>query len=199
MFHKTLKTSLHRLTGRCKDVFRFYETEPRHFQRSGEKSEQLKETCGSPGWVLDNPPVVYVFIDITSDLLLVSASPAVCIGYGVNMRMGVEPAWLLGIGLSEGNLGTVSNLQWLTFGDGRQPTLKLESKDNGNAWEFKFMFRYSSNTMNIMLQTYAKNRPVSITLMMMMMISQFNSTSTPKGSYSAKTGVNYPMSLNRIH
>ncbi len=26
------------------------------------------------------------------------------------------------------------------------------------------------------------------------MISQFNGTSTPKGSYSAKTGVNYPVS-----
>ncbi len=33
----------------------------------------------------------------------------------------------------------------------------------------------------------------------MMMISKFNGTSTPKGSYSANTGVNYPMSLNRVH
>ena len=29
LFHKTLKTSLHRLTGLCKDVFMFDETEPR--------------------------------------------------------------------------------------------------------------------------------------------------------------------------
>ncbi len=36
-------------------------------------------------------------------------------------------------------------------------------------------------------------------MMMMMMISKFNGTSTPIGSYSAKTGVNYPMSLNRVH
>ncbi len=28
LFHKTLKTSLHRLTGLYKDVFMFYETEP---------------------------------------------------------------------------------------------------------------------------------------------------------------------------
>ncbi len=28
LFHKTLKTSLHRLTGLCKDIFMFYETEP---------------------------------------------------------------------------------------------------------------------------------------------------------------------------
>ncbi len=28
LFHKTLKTSLRRLTGLCKDVFMFYETEP---------------------------------------------------------------------------------------------------------------------------------------------------------------------------
>ncbi len=33
---------------------------------------------------------------------------------------------------------------------------------------------------------------------LMMMISQFNSTSTPKGSYSVKTGVNCPMSLNSL-
>ncbi len=32
-----------------------------------------------------------------------------------------------------------------------------------------------------------------ILFMMMMMISQFNGTSTPKGSYSAKAGVNYPI------
>ena len=31
------------------------------------------------------------------------------------------------------------------------------------------------------------------------MISKFNGTSTPKGSSSAKTGVNYPMSPNRVH
>ncbi len=31
------------------------------------------------------------------------------------------------------------------------------------------------------------------------LISKFNGTSTPKGSYSAKTGVNCPMSLNRVH
>ncbi len=30
-------------------------------------------------------------------------------------------------------------------------------------------------------------------------ISKFNGTSTPKGSYSAKTVVNCPMSLNRVH
>ena len=36
-------------------------------------------------------------------------------------------------------------------------------------------------------------------MMTMMMISQFNGTSTPKGLYSAKTGVNYSMSLNRVH
>ncbi len=30
-------------------------------------------------------------------------------------------------------------------------------------------------------------------------ISRFNDTSTPKGSYSAKTGVNCPKSLNRVH
>ncbi len=36
-------------------------------------------------------------------------------------------------------------------------------------------------------------------MMMMMMISKFNGTSTPKGSYSAKTGVNCPVSLNRVH
>ncbi len=30
-------------------------------------------------------------------------------------------------------------------------------------------------------------------------ISKFNSTPTPKGSYSAKTGVNCPMSPNRVH
>ncbi len=35
--------------------------------------------------------------------------------------------------------------------------------------------------------------------MRMMMISKCNGTSTPKGSYSAKTGVNCPMSLNRVH
>ena len=34
--------------------------------------------------------------------------------------------------------------------------------------------------------------------MMMMLLSQFNGTSTPKGPYSAKTDVNYPMSLNRL-
>ncbi len=34
---------------------------------------------------------------------------------------------------------------------------------------------------------------------MMMMILQFNGTSTPKGSHSAKTDVNCPMSLNRVH
>ena len=34
---------------------------------------------------------------------------------------------------------------------------------------------------------------------MMMMISQFNGTSTLKESYTAKTGVNYTMSLNRVH
>ncbi len=28
LFHNTLKTSLHRLAGLCKDVFMFYETEP---------------------------------------------------------------------------------------------------------------------------------------------------------------------------
>ncbi len=28
LFHKTLKTSLHRLAGLCKDVIMFYETEP---------------------------------------------------------------------------------------------------------------------------------------------------------------------------
>ncbi len=32
-----------------------------------------------------------------------------------------------------------------------------------------------------------------------MMISQFNGTSTAKGSYSTKTGINYPMNLNRVH
>ena len=31
-----------------------------------------------------------------------------------------------------------------------------------------------------------------------MMISKFNGTSAPKGPYSAKTGVNCPMSLNRV-
>ncbi len=30
-------------------------------------------------------------------------------------------------------------------------------------------------------------------------ISKFNGTSTPKGSYSAKTGVNCPTSLSRVH
>ena len=30
----------------------------------------------------------------------------------------------------------------------------------------------------------------------MMMISQFNGTSTPKGSYSAKAGVNYMYAMN---
>ncbi len=34
---------------------------------------------------------------------------------------------------------------------------------------------------------------------LMMMISMCNGTSTPKGSYSAKTGVNCPMRLNRVH
>ncbi len=29
LFHKTLKTFLHGLAGLCKDVFMFYETEPR--------------------------------------------------------------------------------------------------------------------------------------------------------------------------
>ncbi len=33
----------------------------------------------------------------------------------------------------------------------------------------------------------------------MMMISKFNGTSTPKGSYSAETGVEYPASLNGVH
>ncbi len=32
-----------------------------------------------------------------------------------------------------------------------------------------------------------------------MMISKFNGTSTPKRSYSAKTGVDCPVSLNRVH
>ncbi len=36
-------------------------------------------------------------------------------------------------------------------------------------------------------------------MMMMMMISKFNGTSTPEGSYGAKTVVNCPMSLNRVH
>ena len=36
-------------------------------------------------------------------------------------------------------------------------------------------------------------------MMMIMMISKFNGTPTPKGSYSAKAGVNCPMSLNRVH
>ena len=36
-------------------------------------------------------------------------------------------------------------------------------------------------------------------MIMMMMISKFNGTSTLKGSYSAKAGVNCPMSLNRVH
>ena len=35
-------------------------------------------------------------------------------------------------------------------------------------------------------------------MMMMMMISKFNGTSTPNGSYSAKTGVNCNISLNRV-
>ncbi len=35
-------------------------------------------------------------------------------------------------------------------------------------------------------------------VLIMMMISKFNGTSTPKGSYSAKTGVNCPMSLNSL-
>ncbi len=30
-------------------------------------------------------------------------------------------------------------------------------------------------------------------------ISKFNGTSTPKGSYSAKTGVNCPMNLSRVY
>ena len=36
-------------------------------------------------------------------------------------------------------------------------------------------------------------------MMMMMMISKFNGTSMRKGSYGAKTGVNYPVSLNRVN
>ena len=38
-----------------------------------------------------------------------------------------------------------------------------------------------------------------MTMMMMMMISKFNDTSTPKESSNAKTVVNCPMSLNRVH
>ncbi len=34
-------------------------------------------------------------------------------------------------------------------------------------------------------------------MIMMMMLSKFNGTSTPKGSYSAKAGVNCPMSLKQ--
>ncbi len=36
-------------------------------------------------------------------------------------------------------------------------------------------------------------------ILMMMMISKVNGTSTPKGSYSAKSGASCPMSLNRVH
>ncbi len=36
-------------------------------------------------------------------------------------------------------------------------------------------------------------------IMMMMMILKFYGTSTPKGSYSAKAGVNCPMNLRRVH
>ena len=35
-------------------------------------------------------------------------------------------------------------------------------------------------------------------MMMMMIISKFNGSSTPKGSYSTKTGVNCPMSPSRV-
>ncbi len=46
---------------------------------------------------------------------------------------------------------------------------------------------------------YTSNFDVRWMMMMMMMISQFNGTSTPKGSHSAKTGVNYHLSPSKVH
>ena len=39
-----------------------------------------------------DPPVIHVFEDITSDLLLMTASPSIWVFDRIDMSMGVEPA-----------------------------------------------------------------------------------------------------------
>ncbi len=46
---------------------------------------------------------------------------------------------------------------------------------------------------------WADGIPVKCSVPLDWVISKFNGTSAPKASYSAKTGVNYPMSLNWVH
>ena len=42
--------------------------------------------------MLDNPPIVDVFEDVTRDLLLVTTSPSVGVPDGIDVGVGVEPA-----------------------------------------------------------------------------------------------------------
>ena len=74
-----------------------------------------------------NPPVIHIFEDIACDLLLMTASPSICIPYRVYMGMRVEPAgstWDRIKGVTQRDLGTKCNIQRLSFGQCGQSSLQ---------------------------------------------------------------------------
>ena len=76
--------------------------------------------------MLDNPPIVDVLEDVTRDLLLVTTAPSVGVPDGIDVGVGVEPAGFprgQGVGVSQGDLGTVGHMEGLTLGQGSQTSL----------------------------------------------------------------------------
>ena len=77
--------------------------------------------------VFYNPPIIHIFEDIACDLLLMTASPSICISYRVYMGMRVEPAgstWDRIKGVTQCDLGTKCNIQRLSFGQCGQSSLQ---------------------------------------------------------------------------